>query len=90
MREKKAMIKDFVTNGKFYMLLSNSKKYYTIFMRGDSEEDMDDAIMSCLQGDVKSIELTDDVEAIEIWSVIDGEAYEFYLFNYEMGVIVCR
>ena len=59
-------------------------------MRGDSEEDMDDAIMSCLQGDVKSIELTDDGRAIEIWSVIDGEAYEFYLFNYEMGVIVCR
>ena len=51
---------------------------------------MDDAIMSCLQGDVKSIELTDDGGAIEIWSVIDGEAYEFYLFNYEMGVIVCR
>ena len=90
MHEKKAMIKDFVANGKFYMLLSNSKKYYTIFMRGDSEEEMDDAIMSCLQGDVKSIELTDDGGAIEIWSVIDGEAYEFYLFNYEMGVIVCR
>ena len=26
MHEKKAMIKDFVANGKFYMLLSNSKK----------------------------------------------------------------
>jgi hypothetical protein len=39
------------------------------------------------RGTAKSVELTDDEAAIEIWLSIDGESYCYYFFPYDSAII---
>lgn len=89
----------------YYMLLCNEKKDYTIFhrqydsIRGiylDNAGEIDDTlerilIDECLpnRGQTKSIELTENKDAIEIWLSIDGESFCYYFFPYDMAIIEC-
>ena len=78
----------------YYMLLCNELKYYTVFAIQDnySEPVFEEEVICCLNNfadEIKSIELTEDGCALEIWITKDGEAYAMYLFDYTMGVIEC-
>ena len=81
----------------YYMLLCNELRYYTLFhtkmaCEGEELDSLSSEIMSCLisfTDDIKSIEITDDKTAIEIWITKDEETYVMYLFNYDLGVIEC-
>ncbi len=96
--EAKNTIKNFITeNSHFWMLLNNEKRYYTIFWLSDHrnislDPRIEDEVIECLKelGTIKSIEQVDD--AIEAWIIDknDSEAYAYYLFNYDKGVVVCR
>ena len=93
------------SNNTYYMLLCNEKKDYTIFHRqwsNESQQFLDNLgilgdtlekilIDECLpnSGKTKSIELTENKDAIEIWLSIDGESFCYYFFPYDMAIIEC-
>jgi hypothetical protein len=80
---------------KYYMLLCNDIKYFTLFVREQcmKTETIGEAAIDCSQylGEVKSINYNDNESAIEIWfvSTIDQEAHVAYFFAYDEGVISC-
>ena len=79
----------------YYMLLGKDLNYYTVFYKHflQGEENFGEAVIDCLHnvGDIKSIDLTEAGDAIEIWVITpDKEGHVLYLFNYDQGVIVCR
>jgi len=98
LNSKKEIVKNFIMskpNDFYFMLLCNERKDYTIFDFKDyktPEKSLDCAkclIDECLanRGEIRGIDLTKDRDAIEIWMVIDNEAYVYYFFPYDSGVI---
>lgn len=102
LNSKKEIIKNFIykTNNNYYMLLCNERKDYTVFdfKRDRDNYDWDEPIhMSCAKclvdecliprGEIRGIDLTKDRNAIEIWMVIEDEAYVYYFFPYDNAVI---
>lgn len=77
----------------YYMLLCYDLRYFTMFARDQKyEENIVDAIMDCLSyvGEIKSVEESEDGQAVEIWIVSEGEAYVMYFFDYGRGVVLCQ
>lgn len=96
--DKKDNIIDFLedTENTYYMLLCNDRKDYTVFNlkneKAKSEMEATEVLVDeCLKnrGIIKSIELTKNKDAIEIWLSIDGESYCYYFFPYDNAVIEC-
>ena len=91
--EKRDLIEAFLqrTTNKYYMLLCNDRKDYTVFV--NEENDIDEfltiLLKECLpnRGIIKSIENTEDEQAIEIWLSIEGESYCYFLFPYDEAII---
>jgi len=93
------------TSNQYYMLLCNDKKDYTIFRRETNENkdfldnletpDRDRLwnvlIDECLpnRGRTKSIELTENQDAVEIWISIESESYCYMFFPYDAAIIEC-
>lgn len=90
------LIDDFIkeVNSEFYMLLNKDINYYTIFNVVDfvSEPICSEEIMACIKelGIIKSIDKTEDGQAIEIWIKQNDNISVMYLFDYAGGVIQCR
>lgn len=79
-------------NNIHYMLLCKDYGYYTIFKRlPENLPSFSDTVVEIISeiGEVKSIEFTETQDAIEIWIQPTGEeeAYVFYLFPYDAGVV---
>ena len=82
-------------NNTYYMLLCNERKDYTVFKMND--KDNDDSVREivsilvdeCLRnrGEIRGIDLTKDKDAIEIWLIIEDEAYCYYFFPYDAAII---
>lgn len=93
---KKEMVHDFLReNGKasYMMLLCHEQRDYTVFNLTTTDDfaiyTPDILIDECLKnrGEIRSIELTANKDAIEIWLVINKKAYCYYFFDYTDGVI---
>ena len=81
---------DITFESKYYMLLCNEYKYYTIFnCEKQYKETLEDVVFECLNnvGQVVSVDKTEDNAAIEIWVKLEKEAKVFYLFDYDKGVV---
>ena len=83
------------TGGKYFLLLSRDIGYYTLFNMQYSLEknSIVDEIYKCLEaiGEIKSIEPTEDNDAIEIWVVdSNNNAEPFYLIDWTEGTIECK
>ena len=92
LNSKKEIIKNFInkTNNNYYMLLCNERKDYTVFHNNNlSMETAKILVDECLinRGEIRGIDITKDKNAIEIWLVIENEAFVYYFFPYDMGVI---
>ena len=93
--QKKRLIREFVNeeHNQFYMLLCRDVNYYTLFAIDLklADECIEDVVVECCNdlGLIKSIELTEDKRAIEIWVSNSEDTYAMYLFPYDAGVIVC-
>ena len=97
LNSKKQIITDFIKkcNNYYYMLLCNEKKDYTIFHWINISNDEDAKEISkilvdeCLKnrGEIRGIDLTKNKDAIEIWMVINNDAYVYYFFPYDAAVI---
>lgn len=88
-------IKDFIKekNNKYFMLLCKERSDYTVFILFKNEDSdrqvFKKELSECLtnRGQILSIEKTKDKQAYEIWIKIDEEAFVYYLFPYDLGVI---
>lgn len=97
LNEKKKLIKNFVRECKdnYFMLLCNDRKDYTIFnCISDKTEDKLNELANvfvdeCLinRGQIKGIDLTEHKDAIEVWLSIDDEAFCYYFFPYDLGIV---
>ena len=97
LNSKKQIITDFIKkcNNYYSMLLCNERKDYTVFRWVNISNDNDAKEISkilvdeCLinRGEIRGIDLTKTKDAIEIWMVIDDEAYVYYFFPYDNAVI---
>lgn len=80
-------------NNKFYMLLCNEQKDYTIFNLwfSDAPKMCYSELAECLEnrGELLSFEPTEDGVAYEIWLRINGEIFVYYFFPYDSAVIKC-
>ena len=99
-KEAKQIIKDYVYSKEheddYYMLLCHELKYFTVFASDlgcNPDEVIESVIIDCLNsvGEIKSIEPTEDKEAIEIWiTEPEGGTYVMYFFDYGRGIVPCR
>lgn len=97
LNSKKQIITDFIKkqNNYYYMLLCNERKDYTVFhwhniCNNDNAKEIAKILVDeCLfnRGEIRGIDLTKNKDAIEIWLMIDEEAFIYYFFPYDMGVI---
>ena len=97
--DAKRMIAKFISpKSTFWMLLNNEKRYYTVFQLTKNKDiilikNIEDEVIDCLKeiGSIKSIDQVDE-NTVEAWVVdkTDSEAYAYYLFNYDKGVVICR
>lgn len=96
LEEKKEIISTFIkeTDNRYYMLLCNDRKDYTVFTLLDGEKDKSDETASILvdeclfnRGLIKGIDLTENKDAFEIWLSIDKEAYCYYFFPYDNAIV---
>lgn len=98
LREKKKTIISFTEkkDGNYFMLLCNERKDYTVFnfISGDKKyeklEEMTNILVDeCLKnrGEIRAIDITQDKGAIEIWLLIDEEAYCYYFFPCDQAII---
>lgn len=97
LNSKKQIITDFIkkSNNCYYMLLCNERKDYTVFRwvnitnDNDAKEIAQILVDECLtnRGEIRGIDLTKTKDAIEIWMVIDNEAYVYYFFPYDNAII---
>lgn len=92
---KKQLVEKFLIdkNNRYYMLLCNDRKDYTIIsitdMKTKSAEAAFSIVDECLinRGKIKGIDLVSDNSAIEIWLSIDNESYCYYLFPYDNAIV---
>lgn len=76
----------------YYMLLCRDINYYTVFrMDAGAAERIEDALIDCANyiGQIKSIGLIEDEQALELWMTGEEDTYVAYFFPYDNGVIVC-
>lgn len=77
---------------KYFMLLNKETNNFTLFNLGIKDDITIKRIMQdfkeCLQnrGSVISMDLTEN-GTCEIWIIINNEAFVYYLFPYDIGVI---
>lgn len=84
------VLRYFQLNGNYLMMLCHEKRDYTIFKlashlsAGKAVEELKECIKN--RGSLVSVEMTDD-NAVEIWIKDFEDAYCYYLFPYNEGVI---
>ena len=98
-KEKVDLLNTFYKNrkeNKYFAMLSWELHYFTVFVQSyfmidfNTEEQFGDAVIDCLSyvGDIKSIELNQDNNDIEIWVTTPNEQTEcIHLFPYDNGVV---
>ncbi len=93
LRTSVQLIRDFIKQEHYYMLLSNELNYYTLFdVSAKYEEKVEDIVIECLQniGVIQQINYNEDNTAIECWVKNDKGTFMLMLFNYDMGVVKCQ
>ena len=77
----------------YFFMLCHDKRYYTLFkIDFNNKEKFEDVFIECLTvlGDVKSIAVTEEKDAVEFWVADEINAYIGYLFPYDEGVVECH
>lgn len=91
LKEKEKLVDSF-TKPKFdhyYMMLCHDRRDYTIFHTDCTVGSVFGELLECLQnrGKIYGIDKTEDEGALEIWLMIDKEAYCYYFFPYEDAIV---
>lgn len=84
---RKALVNMLTTDGRYYMLLSNERRDYTVLAFKDepAANKFADEVMEVLEsrGTIKEFDVKAEANAIEIW--VDDVFYA--IFPYDLGVI---
>lgn len=92
LKEEVKKMTDFFSKGEYAMLLCHEKRDYTVFQLTTKNKiaNATEELILCLleRGSVLSIEEAPG-DAYEIWMRIEDEAFVYYLFHYDAGVIKC-
>ena len=77
-----------IFNNKYYMLYGKELSYFTLF-EIKNPINFWKSVEECLKniGPVKSIEITEPQDALEIWVQVNDEATCLYLFPYDTGLV---
>lgn len=80
------------TNNRFYMLLCNDRRDFTLFRLKEKELknriNMIEDLKECLQNRGDIIDINEDENGgMEIWLKIDKEAFAYYFFPYDAAII---
>ena len=98
LNSKKEIVKSYIEKSSnfYYMLLCNERKDYTVFNFKDKQKNKKNSmecakilIDECLKnrGEIRGIDLTKIKDAIEIYIVIEDDAYIYYFFPYDNAII---
>lgn len=91
LQEKKDLIDKFTNdhNNHYHMMLCHDRRDYTIFHTNYSVNSVYADLIDCLKnrGKIMAIDLTKDEGAIEIWLMIEDEAYCYYFFPYDSAIV---
>lgn len=84
---------NFFTKGKYFMLLCNELKDYTVFCLTTLKkiQNAKDELQVCIEnrGELLGLDPTEDGIAFELWLRVDGKIYVYYLFPYDAAIIEC-
>ena len=91
-QEAKDKLKEWFKQHRYAMFLCTEQKDYTVFEKKTMISTYDAPVtelLACIKnrGQLLSIEFKAD-GAVEIWIKIDGDTFCYYLFDYEMGMII--
>lgn len=92
---RKEEFEKFLAKGKYYMLLCNELKYYTVFVKqkeNNFHQIATEFISIVMElGEVLDIEYSKTMTAYEVWirDKVTKEINMYALFNYDGGVIEC-
>lgn len=78
------------TNNTYHMLYGKEINYFTLFVKDFyARESIGQEVINCLSniGIIKSIELTEEKDAVEIWVENENNFIILYLFPYDNGII---
>lgn len=80
------------TNNRYYMLLCNDRRDFTLFRLKEKELknriNMIEDLKECLQNRGDIIDINEDENGgMEIWLKIDKEAFAYYFFPYDAAII---
>lgn len=80
------------TNNRYYMLLCNDRRDFTLFRLKEKELknriNMIEDLKECLQNRGDIIDVNEDENGgMEIWLKIDKEAFAYYFFPYDAAII---
>lgn len=91
LKEKEELVDNFTRSktDHYYMLLCHDRRDYTIFHTECTSGRISGEFMECLinRGKIVGIDKTQDEGAIEIWLMIDNEAFCYYFFPYESAIV---
>lgn len=92
--ESVVLINEFAnaTNNTYHMLYGKEISYFTLFCKdllNFEISNLGEAVIECLQnvGTIKSIDYTENKDAIEIWVQVEDDATCLYLFPYDNGIV---
>ena len=91
-QDAKNRLKEWFKQHRYAMFLCNEQKDYTVFEKKTMISTFDAPVkelFSCInnRGMLQAIDFKDD-GAVEIWLKIDNDSFCYYLFDYEMGMII--
>ena len=93
-KDRMREVKNFFAEGKkYFMLLCRERNDYTIFdFRRKTDYSLQHAVndlQECLEnrGTIISIDLDSTGYAYEIWIIADEQAFVYFLFPYDIGVL---
>lgn len=89
--DRKNLLVNFIKqqNDTIFMMLCHEQRDYTIFNVKDGNNPQINEIIECLvnRGKIVGIDKTKDEQAIEIWLIINNEAFCYYLFSFGKAVV---
>ena len=84
---------NFFTKGKYFMLLCNELKDYTVFCLTTNKkvQNAKEELQVCIEnrGELLGLDPTEDGIAFEIWMRVEDKIYVYYLFPYDAAIIEC-
>lgn len=93
----KDLLKEYMCDGGYFMLLCNDIHYYTVIKKVATTipgylDNAEDVVIELLteKGVLQSVNYNSDNSAVECWIKNQDGCFMFLFFNYDWGVVTCQ